>query len=338
MPINSGIWGEDPNSDVFRYLKQLFKDDVVGNAALDIEVAPGQALKPRITERGQQSHDASLSNRLEQLFPELQKPKKLDNETLVLQIDSFDGLIDDGRHAPPALVYYRYILETRYWPKVIIVDFGKNLSPITKHLIGRYPKIRLCKGDLLEKWRTIVHAKQLVLGVSALAQVLAEIAPHKKRIWLLEGSARTGLLKTSSNYIKVMSIGLQDYFAPFTWKRRRQQVTKLLEHRGSTIVDNGRWIFTETDRCRDFSLCQTCRDTSATGKLWRKMIAARFEVENADWDCPHGWKWGGKPSFKLALLRKLKLGSAFKRTAAALGAVACEDCQQRGEKMDGLRK
>ena len=338
MPINSGIWGEDPNSDIYRYLSQSFTIDLVSDVDLDIEVAPGKKLMPRISERAQPSRDAPLSKGLAQLLPELNTPIKLNNETLVLQIDSFDGLIDNGQHAPPALVYYRYILETRFWASVVIVDLGKNVSPITEHLIERYPKIKLCKGDLLEKWRTIVYAKQLVLGVSSLAQVLAGITHHEKRVWLLEGCVRTELFKVSSDSIKVMPVGLTDYFAPFTWKARHQQVTQLLEHPGSKIEDNGRWVFTETDRCRDFSLCQTCRDTSVTGKLWRKMIAERFEVQSVDWDCPHGWKWGGKPSVKLAILRKLKMGSAFKRTAAALGAVPCEDCEQRGKRMDGLRK
>lgn len=93
--------------------------------------------------------------------------------------------------------------------------------------------------------------------------------------------------------------------------------------------------FTETDQCKGFVFCKTCRDTTTVGKLWRRVVAKRFEVPSADWECPHGWKWGGKPGLVLSLKQKLGLGSKMKKTTSTIGFRPCSGCQKRAAKMDG---
>ncbi len=343
MPLNSGIWGEDPSSDIVRYLRSGLAHGFSHLASLNLQLDSSQILNPSLAERVATNINATqrvttIADQLGLLFPELLKPLALSDKTLVLQVDSFNGLIDHGEHAPAPLIYYRYVLETRFWSKVVLVDFSEHISPIAQYLIERYPRIQLCEGNLIEKWRTVAHARQAVLGVAALSQVLIKLIEHPKRVWLLEHSLPALNSVQQGSATQLMPIALADYLTGAQWRGRRSQVAQVLELPVSAMLDKGRWIFTETERCRSFEFCQQCRDTGATGKLWRKMIAARFEVESPNWECPHGWRWGGKPTWRLALLRRLKLGSAFKKTAAVLGAKDCKECQRRGELMDGLRK
>lgn len=93
--------------------------------------------------------------------------------------------------------------------------------------------------------------------------------------------------------------------------------------------------FTDTDECKSFVYCPTCRDTGTTGKLWRRVIAKRYGMPNEDWACPHGWKWGGEPGLYLRIKRKLGVGRRFSRVASKLGARPCAPCARRAAKMDG---
>ncbi len=343
MPLNSGIWGEDPSSDIVRYLRSGLAHGFSHLGSLNLQLDGAQVLSPSLAERiaantNATQRAATTADQLALLLPELLEPLTLGDSTLVLQVDSFNGLIDDGEHAPAPLIYYRYVLETRFWSKVVLVDYSKHISPITEYLVERYPRIQLCKGSLIDKWRTVAHARQAVLGVAALSRELIKLVDHQKRVWLLEHSLPTKDWVQQNSTTQLMPIAVTDYLTGTQWRGRRDQIAQVMKTPVSAVVDKGRWLFTETERCRSFEFCQQCRDTSATGKLWRKMIAARFEVESVNWECPHGWRWGGKPTWRLALLRRLKLGSAFKKTAAVLGAKDCKDCQRRGEQMDGLRK
>lgn len=93
--------------------------------------------------------------------------------------------------------------------------------------------------------------------------------------------------------------------------------------------------FTDTDQCKSFRFCKTCRDTGSVGKLWRRVVAKRYEVPSEDWRCPHGWKWGGEPGLILRLKQKFRPGSKFKKTASAVGIKPCGPCAKRAAKMDG---
>jgi len=93
--------------------------------------------------------------------------------------------------------------------------------------------------------------------------------------------------------------------------------------------------FTETEQCRSFRFCKTCRDTGSVGKLWRRVVAQRYEVPQVDWTCPHGWKWGGEPGLVLRLKRRLGIGGKFKKTTTAVGIRPCGGCRKRAARMDG---
>jgi hypothetical protein len=93
--------------------------------------------------------------------------------------------------------------------------------------------------------------------------------------------------------------------------------------------------FTDTEQCKSFAFCRTCRDTGSVGKLWRRVVAKRYDVPSEDWKCPHGWKWGGEPGLVLKLKRKFGVGSKFKKTTSRVGIKPCGACAKRAAKMDG---
>lgn len=93
--------------------------------------------------------------------------------------------------------------------------------------------------------------------------------------------------------------------------------------------------FTDSDDCKSFIYCRTCRDTTSVGRLWRRVVAKRYDVPNIDWPCPHGWKWGGKPGLMLRLKRRLGIGTQFSRTANRFGVRPCGECAKRAARMDG---
>lgn len=100
-------------------------------------------------------------------------------------------------------------------------------------------------------------------------------------------------------------------------------------------AEAARVSFTDTEQCKRFVFCQTCRDTGSVGKLWRRVVAKRFEMPSEDWDCPHGWKWGGEPGLVLKLKRRFGVGSKFKKTTARAGIKPCGGCAKRAAKLDG---
>lgn len=93
--------------------------------------------------------------------------------------------------------------------------------------------------------------------------------------------------------------------------------------------------FTDTEQCKSFAFCKTCRDTGTVGKLWRRVVAKRYEVPSEDWKCPHGWKWGGEPGLMLKLKRRFRAGSRFKKTTTRVGIKPCGGCAKRAARMDG---
>lgn len=93
--------------------------------------------------------------------------------------------------------------------------------------------------------------------------------------------------------------------------------------------------FTDTEQCRSFVFCKTCRDTGSVGKLWRRVVAKRFDVPSEDWPCPHGWKWGGEPGLMLKIKQWLGMGSKFKKATTRVGIKPCGGCAKRAAKMDG---
>ena len=93
--------------------------------------------------------------------------------------------------------------------------------------------------------------------------------------------------------------------------------------------------FTDTEKCKSFTHCKTCRDPGTAGESWRSAVARLYEVPAAKWECPHGWKWGGEPGITLRLKRWLNFGSTFKKATAAIHIEPCEDCRKRAERLDG---
>lgn len=93
--------------------------------------------------------------------------------------------------------------------------------------------------------------------------------------------------------------------------------------------------FTDTAQCKSFVFCKTCRDTGSVGKLWRRVVAKRYDVPDEDWKCPHGWKWGGEPGLVLKLKQRFRVGSRFKRSTSRVGIKLCGGCAKRAAKMDG---
>ena len=93
--------------------------------------------------------------------------------------------------------------------------------------------------------------------------------------------------------------------------------------------------FTDTEKCRGFKHCKTCRDTGTAGESWRAAVARLYDVPAANWECRHGWKWGGEPGVTLRFKRWLNFGSKFEQTTAAINIEPCEDCRKRAEKLDG---
>lgn len=100
-------------------------------------------------------------------------------------------------------------------------------------------------------------------------------------------------------------------------------------------ADDVRVRFTDTDQCKRFTFCRICRDTTTVGKLWRSVVAKRFDVPGTNWDCPHGWKWGGKPGLVLTIKQKLGLGTKIKAGTSKFGVRPCGGCMKRAAKMDG---
>ena len=338
MPLRTGIWGEDPSSDLARIIDKIKQRGAISRyphlaPTLSLNHQTTLDLATRIHCLAKDSDTFSRQSILRALIPELRQPVKLRKSTLVLQVDSFDGQIDCGRYPPPPLNYYRYIIETRYWKHVIVVNFGDTDNPTSTLLAQEYPRIRVHKGNLLEKWCLLAHAQQAAIGCSRLALDLVKLPLDKRRVWLPAYVNAPHNQNTST-----LPIHINNYFSPDEWAGRSEQILKLTKLSASNIEDRNRWEFTETERCRSFEYCQSCRDTGPTGTLWRKVIASRFDVSSTEWPCPHGWKWEGKPSLWLSLQRKLKLGSAVKRSAAALGVRPCKDCEERGHRWDGTRK
>ncbi len=93
--------------------------------------------------------------------------------------------------------------------------------------------------------------------------------------------------------------------------------------------------FTDTEQCKSFRFCKTCRDTGSVGRLWRRVVAKRYEVPDINWKCPHGWKWGGEPGLGLRLKQKMGIGTKFGRTTSAVGIRPCGGCARRAAKLDG---
>lgn len=110
---------------------------------------------------------------------------------------------------------------------------------------------------------------------------------------------------------------------------------EITEAPGSDATDDKTVRFTDTDQCKSFRFCKTCRDTGSVGKLWRRVVAKRYEVPDEDWKCPHGWKWGGEPGLVLKLKQRFGVGSKFKKTTSRVGIKPCGGCAKRAAKMDG---
>ena len=338
MPLRTGIWGDDPNSDLAVLVDKISTGGFVSRhpnlvPSLDIKGHSPLKIGERLSRLQVKSALPLDSTILLKLVPELAQKPALKANTLVIQVDSYSAMQDSAKHAPPPLNYYRYILETRYWQNVTLVNLGKDDNPVSTLLLKEYPKIKHFTGNLVQKWRLIAHANHLAIGCSRLAHHLSQLGLASQRVWF-PSYAHPKVEPSAS----VLPIEITDYFTPHSWTARSAQIAKVISHPAQHIIDNNRWTFTETERCRSFEFCQSCRDTGATGTLWRKVIASRFDVPNTDWECPHGWKWGGKPGLTLALQRGLKLGSAIKKTTSALGVVPCKDCVDRGQRWDGTRK
>ena len=346
----SAQWGADPSSDIVRLARAYCRGrkmstllsvpahPVINPQGLRVfdfraEISPGNT--------DEQVSLSEISEFLQRYFSEYAdhkatQPYKFKGDELILQIDNAYAQIDSGEYAPAPLNYYQYVLETRYWTKVTLLDWGTEQSPVSKHLLAKYPKIRLFQGSLPEAWSLLKHAPNVVIGAGVLAQALCLMAPGRKRIWLPEYAKHPDFAPSDKREINPVEVN--HYFAPREWWSGNRQREELLAYPPAHLADHTRWKFTETERCRSFEFCQSCRDTGATGKLWRQVIQQRFDVPERDWECPHGWKWGGKPGFLLGLKKTLKLGSVIKKTTTALGVKPCVDCDERGEKLDGNRR
>ena len=266
------------------------------------------------------------------------KRKKPHSAELVIYVDNaYDPSVCVAAKysVPPPLMFYRYIIETRYWPRVTIVAIGGSTNLVFDHLRRFYPKIRVLSGDAPSSWHYILNATNLVIGAELFGQISSLISETLKQVWLPEYAISSGYL--SNQRADVFPIKIVDYLEPGEWKASESQLGMLIEHPSDKISDEIRWTFTDTEQCRSFEHCQTCRDMGTAGKLWRRIVADRFDVPHPDWNCPHGWKWGGKPGPGLRLKRILGIGTLIKRTTAVLGISKCTDCLERADKLDGKR-
>lgn len=347
----SSQWGADPSSDIIRMAQSY----ITARKNASLMLAPAH---PLFNLNGLQEYDfrntsssgntqtiASLTEMAEffnfYFSTWNRKQTKTSSDELVLQIDNAHHQIDSGQCAPAPLNYYRYILETRYWKKVTLINWGHDKNPVSEQLLASYPKIKKFEGDLLEAWQLLLTAQNAALGASILSQLLAfnsnlKTITAKKRFWLPSYAKRDDF--NASDGREVFTIGILNYFEPKQWRSNKLQRQRLLDLPPSSLSDNTRWQFTETERCRSFEFCQSCRDTGPTGTLWRRVIQQRFDVKSLDWDCPHGWKWGGKPNLILGLKKKLKIGTIIKKTTTSLGVRPCLDCIERGKKLDGDKR
>lgn len=345
----SSLWGADASSDLIRVAQSYW---LARRDATLLIVPPHPVFSSSTSTRFNfrsgtpaqpQETDFCLAHMAEFLtdwFPEwapsaTQRAKTYRSDELVLQVDNAYAQIDSGDHAPAPLNYYRYVLETRYWKKVTLIDWGKEASPVSQHLLNKYPKIKQFRGGLKQSWELLRRSSNMVIGASILAQALSVSSAGRQRIWVPSYAKRSDF--TSSSSREVNSVELNQYFANQEWRAGCRQREELLSYPSNQLADFTRWKFTETERCRSFQFCQSCRDKGPTGKLWRQIIQQRFDVPERDWACPHGWKWGGKPNLTLAIKKRLKIGTVIKKTTTALGVKPCADCVERGEKLDGTR-
>ncbi|MFT5135178.1 MAG: hypothetical protein ACI8XV_000200 [Arenicella sp.] len=353
MPIYfSSLWGADPNSDIIRLAKSYIKARSDAGLLL-VPVHPVFNIdrfscidfrddERRLSDANLADSVTPMSEFIKSYFSDLLNHKsRIKNrpDELLIQIDNVHAQIDEGAHAPAPLNYYRYVLETRYWKKVTLVNWGDENNLISEKLFAMYPKINKFEGSLVEAWQLLMSSSNAVIGSNILSQVLSQCVHDErlmpKRIWVPSYALQKGFLSTSNR--EVNSVEIRNYFSKFEWRSSRQQRDRLLNHAPSDIIDSTHWKFTETERCRSFQFCQSCRDQGPIGKLWRKVIQQRFDVPKQDWDCPHGWKWGGKPGLVLRLKKKFKLGTIIKNTTTSLGVRSCLDCVERGKRFDGDR-
>ena len=340
------LWGSDASSDFVRVVKAILRSRERGvsisipshaDFSVNQEFVDGLCVTEPLD--GALHSDLSHVSRCVNEYLDQQgfgsSYGRKDNELLIV-IDNAFAQIDEGVHPPPPYNFYAYVLETRYWKRVTLIDLGgEHLSPVTQLLLRKYPRIKLFHGNICQAWHQIRRASNAVIGSSLMPQALSIALNARKRVWLPAYAQRDGFI--SSGVLQVNPIHIESYLCDETWRSERRQREWLQVCPPEYLRDDTRWEFTETERCRSFEFCQSCRNTGSEGKLWRSVIAQRFEVPSTDWDCPHGWKWGGKPGLVLFLKKKLKVGTVIKKTSSALGVKACVDCERRGQWLDGDR-
>ena len=323
-----------PTHEVFNPDGKLefdFRSTVVNKAAASTAAV-------EVSELGEADIAGVIRSYLLAKLPVSGKRKKPRSTELVIYVDNaYDSLVCVAAKysVPPPLMFYRYIIETRYWPRVTIVAIGGSTNLVFDRLSRFYPKIRVLSGDAQSAWHYILNATNLVIGAELFGQISSLISESLKQVWLPEYAISSGYLSNQS--ADVYPIKIVDYLEPGEWKASACQLSMLIEYPSDKIVDETRWAFTDTERCRSFEYCQSCRDTGTAGKLWRRIVADRFDVPQPDWNCPHGWKWGGKPGLGLRIKKILGIGTLIKRTTTALGISKCTDCLERADKLDGKR-
>jgi hypothetical protein len=276
---------------------------------------------------------------LSSILPKLDNKNQPESSELVIYIDDVLGGFGhrtDIDNVPPPLAYYRYVIESRYWEKVTVAIPSSTSNLFVRHLKHFYPKINIHAGSAPARWQYLLNARNLVIGADLFGQASALLSDSLERLWLPDYSIISGRVLAAYK-AKVYPIKIVDYIDRDSWFGGVEQMATICNHPESKILDETKWIFTESEKCRSFEYCHSCRDTTVVGKLWRSVIAERFEVPKRDWECPHGWKWGGVPGWLLRLKRAFGIGTIIKRTASVLGVKPCSECLDREARYDGKR-
>ncbi len=91
-----------------------------------------------------------------------------------------------------------------------------------------------------------------------------------------------------------------------------------------SLGDSGmRREFTISSLCSSRDSCPTCRDLKE-GRVWRASLRKAFKLpdDNADFECPHGLRWGAGPQTK-----ELIRAQAARDVIAALAKRRFETCK-----------
>lgn len=161
------------------------------------------------------------------------------DDTLVIHIRSGDLILDYENERPvhpkyilPPLSYYKHIIDTKQFKKIILVS-EDNRNPCTSKLLELYPNIIFKLGSLEDDIKLIFSAKNLVASYGTFISSLTYLSKNIKNVYYPSYFWEFEWLKFLQNdNIKESYINLDDYFKQIgNWRCNNEQIKLMLSHK-----------------------------------------------------------------------------------------------------------